>query len=85
MFRFDWDDANLAHIARHGVTFDEAEQAFCDDTLELECEIVGGEERLEEVGATAKGRILSIVTIVRDKRIRVFTAFDAPLPMQLEY
>ncbi len=30
---FERDDANLAHIARHGVTREEVEQAFANDPL----------------------------------------------------
>lgn len=85
MFRFDWDDANSDHIARHGVTVEEAEEAFNGYTLELGYEVVDGEERVEEVGATAKGRILDLVTVLRGDRIRVVTAFDAPRAMRLEY
>jgi uncharacterized DUF497 family protein len=31
--KFDWDDANAGHIARHGVTPEEVEQAFANDPL----------------------------------------------------
>jgi len=31
--RFDWDDANTAHIARHSVTPKEVEQAFANNPL----------------------------------------------------
>jgi hypothetical protein len=32
---FDWDEANMRHIARHGVTPEEAEEAVTNDPLEL--------------------------------------------------
>jgi len=31
--KFDWDDANAGHIARHGVTPEEVEQAFANEPL----------------------------------------------------
>lgn len=39
-------------------------------------EIVEGEERFANLGATAEGRILLVVTTWRDDRVRVVTAFD---------
>lgn len=32
---FEWDDANIAHIAEHDVTPEESEQALLNDPLEL--------------------------------------------------
>jgi hypothetical protein len=32
---FDWDDANINHIAEHGVSPDEAEEVIRRDTLEM--------------------------------------------------
>jgi hypothetical protein len=77
MFRFDWDDANRGHIARHGVIPDEVEEAFNGDTLELGDYTVGGEQRYEDLGITDSGRILFLVTTVRGDFIRPVTAFDA--------
>ena len=31
--KFDWDNQNTGHIARHGVTPEEVEQAFANDPL----------------------------------------------------
>ena len=85
MLEFEWDEGNLGHIAIHGVTFEEAEEAFNSDTLELGFDFVDEEERIDELGATAKGRILKIVTILRRDKVRVVTAFDAPRLMKLAY
>jgi len=85
MLRFDWDDANQRHIALHDVTVEEAEEAFNSDTLELGFDFVDEEERIDELGATANGRILRIVTVLRDDKVRVVTAFDAPRLMKLAY
>jgi uncharacterized DUF497 family protein len=64
MLRFDWDDANQRHIALHDVTVEEAEEAFNSDTLELGFDFVDEEERIDELGATANGRILRTVTVL---------------------
>jgi len=85
MLKFDWDEGNLEHIALHGVTFEEAEEAFNSDTLELGFDFIDEEERIDELGATAKGRILRIVTVFRGDKIRVVTAFDALRLLKLAY
>jgi uncharacterized DUF497 family protein len=85
MFRFDWDDANRGHIARHDVTVEEVEAAFNGDTLELGDYIVGGEQRYEDLGITDSGRILFLVTTLRGQSIRPITAFDATRIQRLKF
>jgi hypothetical protein len=75
---FDWDKANIGHIAEHDVTPEEAEEALLGDPLEMAFEIVNGEERWTYVGNTALGRILRVAITLRDERSRVVTAFVAP-------
>ena len=82
---FDWDDGNREHIAEHGVTADEAEYALVHDPLDIEVEFREGEERLVQVGATAKGRILTVISILRAERIRVVTAFDASRSRRMQF
>ena len=41
---FNWDDANVAHVARHNVTRDEVEQAFANDPMDLGAGMVDDEE-----------------------------------------
>jgi hypothetical protein len=85
---FDWDEANLAHIARHEVTQEEAEEVFRGDPLDMELQIAGEsneEERLQQLGETAKGRILQPVTTWRDGKARVISAWDAPKQLKLYY
>ena len=43
------------------------------------------EERFAEAGATAKGRILVVVTTWRGLKIRVVTAYDAPKEIEAAY
>ncbi len=82
---FEWDQANLGHIAKHGVTRDEVEFALNGSTLDVEFQDWHEEERFAEVGATAQGRYLIVVTTWRGMRLRVVTAFDAPKELVEEY
>lgn len=85
---FDWDAGNLDHIARHDVTQEEAEQAICRGSLDIELQIAGGgdsEERLLQIGETAKGRILQLLTTWRSGKVRVISAWDAPRQLKTYY
>lgn len=73
---FDWDKANIGHVARHGVLPEEAEQVIFNDPVDLGMEIVEGEERHLNLGATMRGRALLVVTTWRGERVRVVTAFE---------
>ena len=78
MLEFDRDDENLRHIARHNVTASEAEYVLQNPpTLDLAYQDWHEEERFVEVGATADGRVLVVVTTWRGIKTRVVTAFDA--------
>ena len=85
---FDWDEANRAHIARHGVTPQEVEELILGNPLDIELqkgEEGSGEERLLLLGETAKGRILQLVATWRDEKVRVIFAWDAPRQLRLFY
>ncbi|MGO9260610.1 MAG: BrnT family toxin [Bryobacteraceae bacterium] len=76
--KFDWDDANTGHIARHGVTPAEVEQAFASDPLVvLAVQKRSGEERVLCAGLTDAGRALQFVYTRRSGGIRVVTAHVA--------
>ena len=62
---FDWDFENLKHIARHGVTPEEAEEVLLGDTVHLHVEYRGSEQRFGEVGMTRQGRILEVFFTLR--------------------
>ena len=81
---FDWDDANISHIAKHGVTSDEAEQAISNNPVDVERQTRWGEERLLQIGMTDGMKLLGLVTTWRDDLIRVVTAYPAT-PVQREY
>ena len=87
-FDFDWDSGNLGHIARHGVSRDEAEEVVLGDPLEMELQTEEGsgeEIRLLQVGQTVQGRILQLVTTWRNAKIRVISAWDAPKSLKGMY
>ena len=72
---FDWDRANVEHIARHGVRPEEVEEAFANDPLlVLTIQERSGEERFLCAGRTRNGRPLQFVYTVRNSKIRVVTA-----------
>ncbi len=74
---FDWDDANIAHIARHGITPAEAEEVLAGASIVQESGERGGEERQVELGETARGRLLLVGWTWRRGKVRVVTAFPA--------
>jgi uncharacterized protein len=82
---FDWDDANIEHIARHGVTPEEAEQVVLNDPVEIDYQVIDGEERFVAAGMTRLGRFLTIVWTDREGLVRIVTAFDAQGDDQAAY
>jgi len=81
---FDWDEANIGHVARHSVRPDEAEQVVLNDPVDIGMEFVDGEERHLNLGATVQGRVLLVVTTWREARVRVVTAFE-PLKRLVQF
>jgi uncharacterized protein len=76
--KFEWDDANTSHIARHNVVPTEAEQAVTDfERAAMVAYDTEAEERFAFVGATDTGRLLYVVLTARGDRARVVTARDA--------
>jgi hypothetical protein len=83
---FDWDSANIGHIAEHDVAPEEAEEAVLLDPLEMGFEkSAAGEDRWTYVGETIEGRFLQVVITVRGERIRVVTAFEPIRRFKLLY
>ena len=75
---FEWDDANVDHIARHGVTTDEAEEALLDPRrVGIPAVRVGSERRRATLGRTEEVRYLVVVYATRHGKVRVVTARDA--------
>jgi len=75
---FDWDEANEEHIARHGVSWVEAEEVLLDPfALYLDYSIEDDEVRFRQVGSTSRGRLIVVAFTVRGEAVRPITAFDA--------
>lgn len=75
---FEWDEANIAHIARHDVTPDEAEEVFSDseNVLDEDVEHSRAEQRFLIIGKTEQGRLLYQVFTRRGDKIRVISSRD---------
>ena len=74
---FAWDDENAKHLAAHKVTPAEFEQVLNNDPLDLDYEVIDGDERYRSVGLTNGGRLLVVAWTVRDGKVRAVTAFPA--------
>lgn len=69
---FEWDDANRAHIARHNVEPDEAEEAFMGQRLIFRSR----EGSYVLFGQSAAGRYLIVAFALKAGIARVITARD---------
>ena len=74
---FDWDAENTKHLAAHKVTPAEFEQVLNNDPLDLDYDVIDGEDRYRSIGLTDRGRFLRVAWTVRDGKIRAVTAFPA--------
>jgi uncharacterized DUF497 family protein len=82
---FDWDEANMAHIARHGVTPLEVEQALGIFPIDLFRQYDEGEDRFVQVGITSAARVLVVITTWRGESIRVVSAYEASASLRRRY
>ena len=76
VLEFEWDKGNSEKPKKHGLTPEEAEEAFFDDN-----KIVFGdwkhsttEQRIALLGKTKRGRLLNITYTVRKNKVRIITA-----------
>ena len=67
---FDWDAANVDHIARLGVTSKECEEAYSNGPLVIKHQKRKRERRRLCLGETDNGRLLTFVVTERPGRIR---------------
>ncbi|MGA8938474.1 MAG: BrnT family toxin [Acidobacteriaceae bacterium] len=82
---FDWDEANIAHIANHDVQPHEAEEAYNSNPVYLDYAIEDGEERHREIGESLTGRLLVVISTMRGDTVRVVTAYPPDRPLRLTY
>jgi uncharacterized protein len=72
---FDWDSANVEHIARHRITPNECEEAYRNGPMVIERQRRKRERRRLCLGETNRGRLLTFVVIERSGKIRFVTAY----------
>ena len=65
---FDWDAANVAHIARHGITPEECEEAYWNGPMVIEVQERKRESRRLCLGETNAARLLTFVITERKDR-----------------
>ncbi len=82
---FDWDSANRKHLGAHCVTPAEFEQLILNDPVDVDYDIINGEQRYRSVGITLQGRLLSAVWTIRNGKIRAITAFPASMRDRRHY
>ena len=82
---FDWDAGNVQHIAKHGISPKEAEEAILIEPLETGIQPHDGEERVLCFGRTKSGRLLTILYTERRGKIRVVTAYEMTKSQQQIY
>lgn len=76
---FEWDEANIAHIANHNVVLREAEEIFADRNNALKDDLehsTKSELRFIIIGKTQKGRLLYQIFTKRGNLIRVISSRD---------
>jgi uncharacterized protein len=72
---FDWDEANIGHVAAHDVLPHEAEEVITSSPLDIDYSVRNGEIRLRQVGETLTGRLLVVISTLRNGLTRVVTAY----------
>ena len=72
---FDWDVANVEHIARHGISIEECEQAYRNGPIAIERQKRKHERRRLCLGETNTGRLLAFVVTERKGSVRFVTAY----------
>ena len=84
---FDWDFSNEAHIARHKVEPEEAEEVATDPAALNVATYRGprGEQRFGLLGATDSGRVLVVFYELRNGKTRVVTVRDATQTERVRY
>ena len=77
MSQFDWDPAKAeANLRRHGVSFEEADEAIVHPLAaeEPDIEHSGSENRLRITGWSSVGRLLVVIVSLSSPRGRIISA-----------
>ena len=82
---FDWDENNLRKIRAHRIKAVEVEQALSNRPILIYEQDVRGELRYVYYAETDSGRLLAIVMVDRQERIRIVTAYDLDAGQKRDY
>ncbi|MGG7047974.1 MULTISPECIES: BrnT family toxin [unclassified Campylobacter] len=86
---YEWDEVKaLLNIAKHGVSFDEAKTAFCDEygIVVFDEEHSNDEERFYLLAMSEKDRILVVIHCYRhEDTIRIISARKATTKEKKQY
>ncbi len=78
--KFDWDaDKAAINLQKHGVSFDEAASVFGDPFSLTTTDPLHSstEDRFVDIGYSAQGRLLIVVYVERENRIRIISSRKA--------
>ena len=67
------------------MTPEEVEQVFANDEMDIEYDVIGGEELWTVLGETDQVRVLIVVFTMRDELVRTVTAYEAGARVRTEY
>lgn len=81
---FEWDDHNTNHLARHGVSREEFEDAFARPMVE-QINRVKDEYRVAAYAMTSAGRYLFVAYTMRNNNVRPVTAYTLPRKLRRIY
>jgi uncharacterized protein len=84
-WEFDWDAANLRHLARHRISRREFEEVMANEPIFMDVRDEGGEERWYALGATDHLRVVFLVFAFRGERLRPITGWDAGKKLREAY
>jgi uncharacterized DUF497 family protein len=82
---FDWDENNLKKIRAHRIRRTDVEQALSNGPILVYEQDAGQEPRYVYYGESDAGRMLAIVLIERESRIRVVTAYELDAGQKRDY
>jgi uncharacterized protein len=77
MSEFQWDEHNVAHLAKHQIEPEEVEQVILNRPIDLGSHLRDGEERTAQLGETNARRILHVISTMRGEKVRVITSWPA--------
>lgn len=73
---FEWDEGNLGHVGKHGVSAEDCEEAFGNKPRAIRFDRAHSqaENRFEFLGKTSEDKKIFFVFTVRNSKIRIFSA-----------